>query len=158
MTYQASSTLSKNEWISDPKIEDPENLPEPLGWLILVRPYPLEPATQSGVVIADESINYMNYVTNIGRVVAMGPCAYNRHQHLDKEGNQFDWVKVGDFITYPRNVGSRRKFKGVSFALLNDDEVSERLPDPLVFDKETFKLNIPQEHLEKYNTIYNKGN
>jgi co-chaperonin GroES (HSP10) len=145
-------------WITDPTVPDPENLPAPLGWCVLIRPYPVsQNQEKTKIILATSELDYMNHVTNIGRVVAIGPCAWNRPEHRMKDGTQKDWVQVGDFVSYPKNVGSRRKYKGVSYVLLVDDEINERLPDPQVFDEGFFKINIPQEHLEKYNTVYQKG-
>jgi hypothetical protein len=67
-------------------------------------------------------------------------------------------VKIGDFVSFPKHTGAFRKFKGVSFVILGDDQIIERLPDPLVFgeDNESYmNIDIPKEDLEKYNTIYN---
>lgn len=155
-SYQTNSKLSRNEWITDPTENDPENLPEPLGWNLIVRPYPVKNTigTKSTLYIPDESIDYLNGLVNIGRVVKLGPCCYNKPEHLIN-GEQVPWVQPGDFISWPRNVGAKRKFKGISFILLSDDEVVERLTDPKVFNEGSFEMDIPQEHLEKYNTIYN---
>lgn len=157
MAYEAPSRMNRNGLISDPTLPDPDNLPEPLGWCLLVRPYPVGRAKHSSIELPDEVIDGMSYVTNIARVVSVGPCCWSRPEHRDSDGNQFQWVKPGDFISYPRNVGSRRTFKGVTYILLVDDEVVERLPDPLAFDDGYFKINIPKEDLEKYNTIYNEN-
>lgn len=155
--YASHTKLQKNEWITDPLVDDPENLPEPLGWTLLVRPYPVkQDEKKTTLILAPDNVDYMSHLTNIARVVSVGPTCWNRPEHRDKEGNQFDWLKEGDFITYPRNVGARRKFKGVSYVLLVDDEVTERLPDPQVFDDDLYKLDVPEEHLTKYNTVYNK--
>lgn len=156
--YQSKSNIQQNSWITPPTVEDPENLPEPLGWTVLVRPYPVSTnRKQTSLIIPEEELDFLNHVTNIGRVVAVGPCAFNRPEHRMKDGTQKDWVQVGDFVTYPRNAGSRRKFKGVSYVLLVDDELTERLPDPQVFDDAFYQIDIPQEHLEKYNTTQKKG-
>ena len=155
--YTSPSKMSSNAWITPPEVADPENLPEPLGWTILVRPYPIVQAN-STLIMPDSDIDFMNYVSNIGRVVAIGPCCWTRPEHRDVDGNRFDWVKVGDFISYPKNTGARRKFKGVSYVTLVDDEVVERLEDPQVFDDDFYTLDIPKEHLEKYNTIHKKEN
>lgn len=157
-SYQTSSKLSTNSWITDPRVPDPDNIPKPLGFLLLVRPYPVaQNKEKSRLIMPEDEIDYLNYVTNIGRVVAIGPCAWNRSEHHNKAGEQEDWVKVGDFISFPKNVGAKRKYKGVSFMLMTDDEINEVLPDPQVFDTDGYyKLDIPQEDLEKYNTIYKK--
>ena len=155
-SYQATTKLDKNSWITDPKVADPDNLPQPLGWTLLVRPYPVKQNEEKSKIIMPEGeMDYLNYVSNIGRVVAVGPCCWTRPEHKIN-GEQKDWVKVGDFVSYPKNVGAKRKFKGVGYILLVDDEIVERLPDPQVFDNSFYKINIPQEDLEKYNTVYKK--
>jgi len=156
-TYQVASKLDKNGWITSPSVPDPDNLPIPVGWCLLVRPYPVTANKQkTSLIMVDETADYMNYITNIGRVVAVGPSCWSRPEHRTIDGEQIPWAKVGDFVSFPKNVGARRNFKGVSYVLLVDDEILERLPDPQVFDEGFYKLDIPQEHLEKYNTIYKK--
>src|ERR1035437_1372255 len=152
-SYQSSKRIDDNSWISDPTIPDPINLPEPLGWCMLIRPYPVQQnRTNSKIIMPGSDIEYMNYFTNIGRVVSVGPCCWNRAEHKMKDGSQKDWAQVGDFVSYAKNVGNRRKFKGVSYVLLVDDEIVERLPDPQVFDDGYYHVNIPEADLVKYNT------
>jgi co-chaperonin GroES (HSP10) len=154
--YQKLGGLDQNSFTTDPLIPDPENLPVPCGWNILVRPYPIEEVTKGGIYLAHNDIDFMSGSTNIGRVVTVGACAWNRSQHRDRDGNYVEWAKEGDFVSYPRHKGAMRKFKGVSFVVLNDDDIMETLPDPMVFhDEGVHTLNIPREDLEKYNTIYN---
>ncbi len=156
-SYVGDSRLSKNDWVTDPEIVDPDNLPEPLGWTLRVRPYPIREETQGGLLLGSEDIDYMHSVLNIGRIVGIGKSAFNRPHHRDVKGDQYDWVQVGDFISYPKHVGSKRKFKGISYIVLNDDEIDERLIDPLIFPEEgLYQINIPEDHLKKYNTIYNE--
>lgn len=155
--YQKPNNVNDNDFITDPKIPDPENLPIPLGWNILVRPYPIETMTKGGIILSTNDAEYIRNMTNIGRVVSIGPCCWNRSQHRDSEGNHIKWVEVGDFVSYPRFKGDMRRFKGVTYCLLHDDEINEKLPDPFVFaDDDPYWLNIPKEDLKKYNTVYNK--
>lgn len=156
MTFATNSRLTKNEWITDPEIPEPENFPKPCGWLIAVRPYPVDERTQGGIILTADSSDFMNYLTNVGRVIAVGDCAYSRSEHMNVKGEQKPWVKPGDFISYPRHVGAKRKFKGVSYLLLVDDEVNEVLRDPLVYAKDDgVNIKIPESDLVKYNTVYN---
>lgn len=156
-SYQSTSKVTKNGWITDPSVPDPENLPIPLGWCLLIRPYPINyNRDKTSLIMSDSDIDFLNHVTNMGRVVAIGNSCWTRPEHKNSEGEYTPWAKVGDFVSFPKNVGSRRKFKGVSYVLLVDDEIVERLPDPQVFDDGFYKLEIPQEHLEKYNTIHKK--
>ena len=152
--YAPALKLDKNGWITDPKVPDPENIPKPLGWTLLVRPYPVTTSKRSSIIMPDTDIDYINYVSNIGRVVAIGPCCWNRPEHRDVNGERFDWVKIGDFVSYPKNTGARRKFKGVSFVHLVDDEIVEKLEDPQIFNDDYYTLDVPEEDLKKYNTIY----
>ena len=154
--YTPKTKMDNNAWITDPRVEDPKNLPRPLGWQILVRPYPIKQSEGAKIIIGSDEFNFLNHITNIGRVVDIGDCAWNRSEHKMKDGTQKDWLKVGDFVSYPRNTGARRKFKGVTYVLLVDDEICEQLPDPQIFDEGYYKIDIPQEHLEKYNTVFQK--
>jgi len=160
--YQKPSNIHDNDYITDPEIPDPENLPVPLGWNLLVRPYPIDQMTQGGIIISADGAESARNATNIARVVAIGPCAWNRAQHKSN-GVYQPWVEVGEFISYPRYKGSMRNFKGVTFCILSDDDIVEKLPDPMVFgDDDIHNLNIPLSHLTKYKTIHNpdymKGN
>lgn len=153
MTFQSNSRLSKNDWITDPSIPDPSNLPTPLGWILLVRPYPIKNTSKSGLMLSSDTTDFMNYMTQIARVVKVGHACWVRPHHKDSEGNFVPWAKEGDFVSFPRHVGEKVKFKGVSYIMLNDDEITMRLDDPCVFDEESsFQLNIPEEDLKKYNT------
>ncbi len=156
MSYQTQSALHRNSWITAATVPDPDNLPIPLGWTVLIRPYSVKDKTSGGIIMANNEIDFMNYVTNIGRIVAIGPCCWSQPHHKSTEGKTFQWAKVGDFVSFPKNVGARRKFKGVSYVMVIDDEITEILRDPLVSDTPGSVMDIPQEHLEKYNTVYNK--
>jgi co-chaperonin GroES (HSP10) len=154
--YQKPTNLNDNEFITDPRIPDPKNLPVPLGWNLLVRPYPIEQMTKGGIILTSNDAEYMRNATNVARVVAIGPSCWNRSQHRDNEGNYVPWVEVGEFISYPRYKGAMRNFKGVTFCILNDDDIVEKLPDPVVFsDEDSYQLIIPEEDLINYKTIYN---
>ncbi len=154
MSYQ-TGRLDRNAVFTDPSIKDPDNLPIPLGWNILVRPYPVKQKQTTKIILPDDELVFQGSTANVARVVAIGPCCYNKPEQRDRNGNQFDWIQVGDFVTYARHAGAKRNFKGVVYTLLTDDEVVERLEDPQVFNEGFFELNIPEEDLVKYNTIYN---
>lgn len=154
--YQKPTNLNDNDFITDPRIPDPKHLPVPLGWNLLVRPYPVTNQTKGGIILSSNDAEYMRNATNVARVVAIGPSCWNRSQHKDSEGNYQPWVEVGDFISYPRYKGAMRNYKGVTFCILNDDDIVEKLPDPMVFaDDESYSLDIPEEDLFNYNTVYN---
>lgn len=157
-SYMNGSKIDTNKGITSPTIPDPDNLPQPQGWTLLVRPYPVvQDKEKTSLIIPDEETDFISYLTNVGRVVSVGPCCWNRPEHRNTNNERFDWAKVGDFVSYPKNSGAKRKFKGVSYVLLVDDEIVEVLPDPLILEDDMYKLDIPQEDLEKYNSIYSKN-
>lgn len=158
-SYQSNNRLTTNSWITPSEVADPENLPEPLGFTLLIRPYRvMENSNVTSLMISSEHTDFLNHITCIGRVVAIGPCCWNRAEHRMKDGSIKNWVEVGDFVSFPKNVGTKKVFKGVSFITLVDDEIVERLSDPQVFDDQEgfYVLDLPQDHLEKYNTIHKK--
>ena len=150
MAYQAESRLEDGSWVTSLTVPDPINIPDPLGWNILVRPIPIKqdikPTNTSGATlyIPQSATDQLVNTLNIGVVTKIGPCCWSRPQHKNKDGSQFDWVKVGDIVSYPKNTGLRRKFKGVSFVLLQDDDVIEKFSDIDIFDK-FFELDIPED-------------
>lgn len=148
MAYQAATRYEKNSaWITDPRVPDPEQLPNPLGWCLLVRPYPIiVNRDKTSLIVGQNDLDFMNYVANIGKVIKIGPCCWNRPEHKNKDGERFDWVKEGDFVAFSKSVGARRKYKGVSYVLLVDDDVIEKLDDPQFFsDQDLYKLDIPED-------------
>ena len=155
--YQTNTKYNANEWITDPSVPDPLNKPIPSGWTIWVRPYPAKTKTTGGILLNDDTIDTANYRTNIGRVVSIGKSCWNRPEHRDSEGNRYEWCKVGDFIEWGSHIGKKRKFKGVGYIIINDDEILSVLPDPVVYKDDegsgTIGINIPDEDLKKYNTI-----
>lgn len=155
--YQTNTKANENDWVSSPELPDPDNLFEPAGWTLIVRPYPTKSTSAGGIILTSETIDFANYRTNIGRVVAVGKSCWNRPEHRDAEGNRYDWCKVGDFIEWGSHIGKKRKFKGISYIIINDDEMISRLPDPVVYEEGDAKIlmDIPKADLEKYNTIYN---
>lgn len=153
MTYMSPGRLTKHSIITDPRIPDPENLPEPLGWNLLLRPYPIIARTRGGIILNENSVDFMNNMLNVARVVKIGPCCWTQPQHRI-DGVQKPWVKVGDFVSYPFHVGATRKFKGVTYKLVGDDEIVEYLPDPQVFENDYYILDLGTD--EELAKMYNE--
>ncbi len=152
--YTSSSKLSDNSWITDPRIPDPENLPKPCGWTLLIRPYPIVPTNKSSIIQSADHINFLNHTSQIGRVVDIGTACWS---DPTKYGSK-PWAKVGDFVSIPKHVGARRKYKGVSFVLIVDDEINEVLPDPQVFNVDGYyAVDIPEDHMTKFNTYHKES-
>ena len=113
--------------LDENNIKDVEDqLPEPVGYRILVLPFTPKEKTKGGIIIAQESLDKARIATNCGYVVKMGPMAYG-----DKEKFPTGpWCKQGDWVIFARYAGSRLPIEGGEVRLLNDDEVLGTIKDP----------------------------
>jgi co-chaperonin GroES (HSP10) len=129
MDFPTSKNATNMQWFSDTTISDPKDLPDVKAWRILVRPIPNAPKTKGGIYIPDQTLDYLDVIRSVGRVVSMGPLAYKR-EDMWVDGEYNPWCKVGDFILYPRYAGAKISYGGVRFLLLNDDECLAVIHDP----------------------------
>lgn len=145
--YNMSGQLSRydgkrTDWVTDSKIPDPEVLPEILGWNILVRP--IEPEGElnnfgkegNKLFLPDSFTEDIKYLTNVGRVVAMGESCYNDPSYRPGENGypwgryKKPWCKVGDYVVWGRHQGTKVRYSGVAFVLLADELILMTLKDP----------------------------
>lgn len=113
-------------WFTEDTVPDPK--PGELsvkGWKILVRPIANAPKTKGGIIIPDATLDYIDLIRSVGRVLAIGPLAYTRPDMGDEP-----WCKVGDFVLYGRYAGAKISYGGVKLLFLNDDEVITTVKDP----------------------------
>jgi len=108
----------------------PENtksqLPEPMGFKVLVAMPQAEEKTEGGILKASQTIRDEEVSNICGYVLKLGPDAYN-----DK--NRFPsgpWCKEGDWIIITKYAGSRIKIDGGELRIINDDEVLAVVDDP----------------------------
>ena len=103
-----------------------DQLPEPVGYRLLVLPFTPKEKTKGGIIIAQESLDKLRIATNCGYVIKMGPLAY-----ADKEKFATGpWCKKGDWVIFARYAGSRLPIEGGEVRILNDDEVLGTIKDP----------------------------
>ena len=146
MTNTFSGQLSRadgnrTDWITPDEIPDPEVLPKVHGWNILIRP--IHPGNElkfkSGHSLALPSsfTEDVKYLTNIGRVLALGPLAYYDPSVKPSDGTWFPygkyrepWCKPGDLVMWGKHQGTKIMYGGVSLLLLADDLVILGPDDP----------------------------
>ena len=111
---------------------DPDNikemvnqLPEPVGYRLLVLPFTPKEKTKGGIIIAPEALDKFRIATTCGYVLKMGPLCYQ-----DKDKFQDPWCKKGDWVIFARYAGSRLPIEGGEVRILNDDEVLGTIADP----------------------------
>ena len=112
--------------LDENNIKEVENqLPEPVGYRILVLPFTPKEKTKGGIIIAQESLEKLRIATNCGYVLKMGDLCY-----ADKDKFKEPWCKLGDWVIFARYAGSRLPIEGGEVRILNDDEVLGTIGDP----------------------------
>ena len=101
-------------------------LPKPVGYMILVALPKVEEAYESGIIKADRTRHEEYILSTMGAVIDMGDQAY-----ADKDRFPTGpWCKVGDFVMFRPNTGTRFKVNGSEYRLMNDDSVQAVVADP----------------------------
>lgn len=133
-----TTSLKNDEWISSADVPDPEGL-SPKGWMLVIRPLSARKVTKGGIIIPDSTKDDMQYLTTVGRVLAMGPLSYTHSDLLEPiiqdsgeiSGYRYSpWCQVGDYVTYAKYAGAKRVFKGVKLLFMADKEILDVVPDP----------------------------
>ena len=124
---QEKKEQSHAKRLDENNIKEVENqLPEPVGYRILVLPFTPKEKTKGGIIIAQESLEKLRIATNCGYVIKLGPLAYH-----DKEKYPTGpWCKKGEWVIFARYAGSRLPIEGGEVRLLNDDEVLGTIDNP----------------------------
>ena len=102
-----------------------DQLPEPVGYRLLVLPFTPKEKTKGGIIIAPEALDKFRIATTCGYVLKMGSLCYK-----DKDKFQDPWCKKGDWVIFARYAGSRLPIEGGEVRILNDDEVLGTIADP----------------------------
>ena len=126
LAIQGRSGLSSNEdWISDEQLPDPE-FKQICGWNIVVRPVRVKAVTKGGIHLPDALKNDLENLINVGKVIGMGPLAYNDENTFGPE----PWCKVGDYVMLPKFAGTKFKYKGVKLLMVDERNILMLLDDP----------------------------
>ena len=105
------------------EVED--ELPNPVGYRILVLPFTPKEKTKGGILFSQEQLDKARIATTCGYVIKMGDLAYK-----DKDKYNEPWCKKGDWVIFARYAGSRLPIEGGEVRILNDDEVLGTVKDP----------------------------
>jgi co-chaperonin GroES (HSP10) len=119
-------------WITDNEVPDPENLPELASYMVLVRPIKVENKVGS-IELPDTFRDDVQFLTNVGRVVKLGPTAFI---DPDAKGSNpygkfaYKFADVDDYVVWGKHSGVKIKIRGISYVLLNDDQLLMKVEDP----------------------------
>lgn len=118
MTEQTEVQLTEEE------VE--QQLPKPVGYMILVALPKVEESYESGIIKADRTRHEEYILATMGAVIDMGEEAYSDKDRFPNG----PWCKIGDFVMFRPNTGTRFKVNGSEYRLMNDDSIQAVVADP----------------------------
>jgi co-chaperonin GroES (HSP10) len=101
-------------------------LPKPVGYRLLIALPQVEETFDNGIIKADKTIYEEKILTVVGLVLDMGEEAY-KDQTRYPSG---PWCKVGDYVLFRANTGTRFRVNGVEYRIMNDDSIEAVVADP----------------------------
>jgi co-chaperonin GroES (HSP10) len=101
-------------------------LPVPVGYKLLIALPQVEEKFDSGIAKAERTMQQEQILSIVGAVLDMGSQAYSDSDRFPNG----PWCKVGDFVMFRANTGTRFKVAGVEYRLLNDDSIEAVVSDP----------------------------
>lgn len=109
-----------------------EELPEPSLWKILV--LPAMPKRKMGsIILTDDVQEAERYNNSRSLVLSLGPLAYRdtaRFKEHPEASCTLSACQPGDFVCHGKYSGQRLQVSGVDVMLLNDDEITAKIPNP----------------------------
>ena len=119
-------TMIENQTaVTDDEIE--VQMPRPVGYKLLIAlPQVEETLGDVGILKTNKMVHEEMLMTVTGLVLDMGDQAY-----ADKERYpNGPWCKVGDYVVFRANSGTRVRVNGVEYRLMNDDSIDAVVSDP----------------------------
>lgn len=125
-TFANTATTAGEDWRDNDLAPIPDNLPQIQGWNILVRPVPFESKTKGGILLADSTLDDANSISNVCKVVSVGPLAYKETEHF----GETPWCKEGDYIIIGRHAGLKFEFHGCKLIMIKEPDVLMTVKSP----------------------------
>jgi len=101
-------------------------LPVPVGYKLLIALPQVEGTYESGIAKAERTMQQEQILSIVGAVLDMGAQAYSDAERFPNG----PWCKVGDFVMFRANTGTRFRVAGVEYRLMNDDSIEAVVSDP----------------------------
>ena len=116
--------MSDNYTVTDEELE--AQLPIPVGYKLLIALPTIEETYDSGIVKAENTKQAEQVLSMIGLVLDMGSQAYSDPERYPNG----PWCEVGDYVLFRTNTGTRFRFNGTEYRLMNDDSIEAVVSDP----------------------------
>jgi len=126
MTIQAVKTEVETEEAIQLKVKTASQLPEPIGYKILIALPEVDEKTEGGIIKAESTIRIEETASVTGFVLKMGPDCYKDYAKFPTG----PWCSEGDWILMRAFSGTRINIHGKEFRLINDDTVEAVVNDP----------------------------
>lgn len=111
--------------LTDAEIE--ARLPKPVGYRLLIALPEIEKTYgESGILKIDKEMHKDYIMSIMGVVVDMGDTCYKDEERFTTG----PWCKVGDYVMFRMNSGTRIKVDGREYRIMNDDSIEAVIPDP----------------------------
>lgn len=101
-------------------------LPKPVGYRLLIALPQVEETFDNGIIKAEKTIYEEKILTVVGLVLDMGEEAYADKARYPNG----PWCKVGDYVLFRANTGTRFKVSGIEYRIMNDDSIEAVVADP----------------------------
>ena len=103
------------------------SIPKPVGYRVLIAlPNIEETFGESKIVKATSTVREEYILSTVGCVLDMGAEAYSDKDRFPTG----PWCKVGDYVMFRANTGTRFKVGGQEYRLMNDDSIEAVVDDP----------------------------
>ena len=120
--------INNEAWATEDDVLTPVNVPQPVGYRILIRQKGPVSKTKGGIYLPDKNQDTQAYLNSVGQVIAMGPECYS-----DRKS---PWCKVGDWVLFGRYAGARISVQNVKMVIVNDDEIIASLENSEVISQQ----------------------
>lgn len=102
-----------------------KQLPEPVGYKMLLILPEADKEYESGIIKADQTRQADEVASVVAFVAKMGPDCYKDEKRFSKP-----WCNVGDFVVIRPYSGVRIVVHGKEMRLVNDDSIEAVVEDP----------------------------
>ncbi len=120
----ANFSVDESAEFTDNEIKDPDaEAIEVLRYHVLIRPVPIREKTKGGLFLSSGYKDTIDYVSSVGRILAMGPLAGT--------GDTIPFqCKVGDYVMYPKFSPNKIFFQGVRVVFVADRDIICKINKP----------------------------
>ena len=106
--------------------EKARQVPDPVTYHLLCALPKAEEEYESGLIKSGQTMHFEELMSPVLWVMKMGPDCYKDPLRFPSGPS----CKLGDFVLVRPNTGTRLKFHGTEFRIINDDSVEAVVQDP----------------------------